>query len=111
MSTELPLRVQVAEALGWTELTIENEKWIGREPWGKLRMAVPSYDHSWCSAGPMVERFQIQLTSDGPKCWFASQYADEILGERSKGLGIGGTPCEAIARLVVQLAKEGKLPK
>jgi hypothetical protein len=107
MSTERPLRVEVAEALGWTEIVQhEGGKWYGREPWGHLNMVIPSYDHSWCSSGPLLERMGISL-DHAPNQPEAKWSAYSPLSDHADGK----TPCEAVARLIVQLAKEGKLPK
>jgi len=107
MSTdEKPLHVAVAEALGWTELShITADRWTGKEPYGGVVMLVPSYNTSWCSSGPLLERLGISLdyASKEQIPWSAySTFSDHAEGK---------TPCEAVARLIVNLAKEGKLPK
>ena len=103
-----PLHIEVARALGWTVLQQgEDGRWFGVEPYGGLRIAVPAYDRSWCSLGPIIERFRFSVgfghraVADGD--WWA----------RSKDLQTneyGQTACEAVAKLIVHLKKEGKLP-
>lgn len=102
-----PLHVQVARALGWTDLHLHDGKWWGVEPYGGLRMVVPRYDASWCSCGVLVDRFRFSVgfghraIAEGD--WWAC----------SKDLPTseyGQTACEAIAKLIITLKKEGKLP-
>lgn len=127
---ERPLHVQVAEALGWTDLYESTSltglvRWVGVEPHGGLRLEVPRYDTSWCSTGPMVERFKICVVyrdrEDQPKGfdfvgWMAFVNEDQgWVDKHSVDIDIspasGRTPCEAIARLIVELHREGKLTK
>lgn len=103
--TVRPLHVLVAEALGWTDLYESTSltgliRWVGVEPHGGLRLEVPRYDTSWCSSGVLVERFGMSLAKGDD--WGA--YKDGSVGQ-------GRTPCEAIARLIVELHREGKLTK
>jgi hypothetical protein len=104
MSIDSPLHVQVAEALGWTEISEDGEKWWGREPYGKIRMTIPRYDTSWCSAGAILERFKFGIMWDHGQ-WIAQYMTDEG-HDQYQG---GEKPTEAISRLVVHLYKEGKL--
>lgn len=99
-----PLHVEVAEALGFTELAEHEGRWWGIEPHGKTRIMIPHYDRSWCSVGPLIDRFNISLEapSSADPCW------DCLCGSTS---GQGSTACEAVSKLVVQLHKEGKLPQ
>lgn len=116
MSTEHPLRVQVASALGWTDLReVESldgrVNWVGVDPHGKLTIVVPRYDSSWCSTGVLFDRYSIGLSrgfaaGDAVNKWLA--FGGSPLNPT---VGRGVTPTEAISDLIVQLSKEGKLPK
>lgn len=87
MSEEKPLHVQVAEALGWTEVvhftpttsSVIAPVWAGAPPkgyehWkhgiteadflhmshgGPERRTIPRYDTDWSATGPLLERFGI----------------------------------------------------
>ena len=124
MSTEHPLHVQVAEALGWTEIRKQQDgmaheitgAWIGTEPHGGLTLVVPQYDRSWCSVGPLVQRFEISIIRENPvdykedpewEAWYDTRlYVDGYTPGASER---GATPCKAVAKLIVLLKKEGKL--
>lgn len=106
-----PLHVEVARALGWTELHLHDGKWCGVEPYGGLKMVVPRYDTSWCSIGPIIDRLKLNIihspgTPSGkiPPTWICS-----TSGPNSDGMD-GKTACEAVAKTIVHLKKEGKLP-
>lgn len=98
--SEHPLHVQVAAALGWTELHLEpvDGRWWGVEPYGGLRLQVPAYDRSWCSLGPVIDRLKVGISSNSG--W--SAYSKGIVEH-------GANACEAVARLIVKLGTEGKL--
>lgn len=103
---ETPLHVQVAEALGWSNLHERTEgHWWGKEPYQGTSLAVPIYDRSWCSIGPICERLKVSL--DAPNMPEQPWSAYAAPGAHADG----NTPCEAVARLIVNLSKEGKLPK
>jgi len=104
MSTETPLHVQTAAALGWTDLRIEQDRWWGVEPYGGLRMTVPCYDSSWCSSGPLSERFKIGVYWDHGT-WVASCVTDDGRDQYAAG----DRPTEAVSRMVVHLHKKGLL--
>lgn len=109
-----PLHVQVAQALGWTDLRQNQgldgkQNWIGVEPHGGLNLVVPRYDTSWCSTGVLLERFNLSVARSvllneekTPSKWVAM--AGKVIEHCD-------SPCEAISRLIVRLSKEGKLPK
>lgn len=117
---DFPLHVQVAEALGWTELHQREDgshvTWWGREPHGGLRIQVPPYDRSWCSVGPLIERFKITLLAPGVMednawdAWYDAYWTSHD-GPNCKASAGGETACQAVALLVVELHKQGKLPK
>lgn len=121
-----PLHVQVARALGWTNLhpAPPNGSWWGTEPYQGQNLQVPVYDKSWCSMGPIIERFQICVmrrdSEDSPRDFrfdgwmaFVNDYHGWV-DIHSIDIDIrpaqGNTPCEAVAKLIVTLKKEGKLP-
>jgi len=109
MSTN-PLHIQVAEALGWTDLRAkEYGQWWGVEPYGGLDIAVPVYHRSWCAIGVILERNKFCLiytpgTPSGkiPETWIASTGGPNSVGCE------GATACEAVAKLIVKLHSEGK---
>lgn len=105
MSTE-PLRVKTAAALGWKDLSLDPDSgvWSGIDPHGSLRMAVPPYDTSFCSAGPLIVRFKIGTMWDHGQ-WVA-QHSDPEGRDAYAG---GESPTEAVCRLIVILAKESRL--
>jgi hypothetical protein len=94
-----PLKVRVSECLGWTDCYEMNGVWFGVNPTGH-RAEVPAYGETWCSTGPLVERFGFGLGAR-PTSWDAS-YSEEWFAN-------GQTPCKAVALLIVELHKEGKL--
>jgi len=100
--SDKPLHVETAEALGWKDLAVVDGVWRGKEPAQGKDLIVPRYDSSWCSAGQLVTRYRLAVEPGQASEWVCA--ADEIVG-----LGRGKTPTEAICRVVVQLAKEGKL--
>lgn len=113
MSTDRPLHVAVARALGWTDLHSEEvhwpdlhlkeKTWWGVEP-GGLKLKVPRYDSSWCSAGPLSERLKIGVM------WDHGQWIATVLTEEGHDQYAGGErPTEAISRLVVHLFEKGLL--
>lgn len=104
-----PLHVEVARALGWTDLHLHDGKWWGVEPYGGLKMVVPRYDTSWCSLGPIIDRMKfclIHIPGQGSikPTWMASTGGAHSIGQD------GPTACQAAAKLIVHLKKEGKLP-
>jgi hypothetical protein len=105
MSNPEPLHVKTAAAIGWKDLSQDPDgKWWGVEPHGGLRMTVPRYDSSWCSAGPLCERFKIGVLWD-LSGWVASFTAQD---GRDQYAG-GSKPAEAISLLVVHLGEKGML--
>ena len=104
---ETPLHVQVAEALGWSNLHERTEgHWWGKDPYGGMSLAVPIYDRSWCSIGVLCDRFVSSLSvilaapdSGREDIWEATSHLNEV--------SQGKTACEAIARLVVRLHDKG----
>ena len=104
MSTDTPLHVLVSNALGWTDLhTVEGKFW-GLEPTGKLKMQIPRYDSSFCSTGPVMERFRIGVMWDHGQ-WIA-QYSTPEGHDQYQG---GDSPSQAVSRMVVHLHKKGLL--
>lgn len=108
-----PLHAQVAEALGWTTLQDRGDGlWIGVQPETGLTVEVPPYGRSWCSTGPLVDRFMVGVEQTlpyfvkrfGTPAWSAwvETHIDED-GTPQKVRQEASTPCEAIARVVVEL--------
>ena len=115
--SEKPLHVLVAEALGWSNLHERTEgHWWGNEPYQGMSLAVPIYDRSWCSTGVLLERFGISVGQEHllnedltPSGWVAIKSDPKSTSRHT--IERGKTPCEAVSRLIVELSKEGKLPK
>lgn len=133
--SEKPLNVQVAECIGTSAVRcaagfIEDansagydfEGWIcscgarGTHPAPDAHATpVPPYGddtpEGWACTGPLLARFG--LTVFGPRLeveepdprWYAAVPDSATLGEH------GATACEAIARLIVRLHAEGRLPR
>ena len=109
-----PLHIQVSRLMGWTDLQErEDGLWFGEV--GGVRSQIPRYDRSWCSAGPLISRYQILL---GPEydvtdagLVYSGQWGAKLGAERINATIVyGTTPTEAVAKLIVQLHSEGKLP-
>lgn len=113
---ERPLHVQVAEALGWTDMADRGDGlWLGVNPETKLRVEVIPYGRSWCSTGSLVDKLGLMVgperymsMSEPIGGWTARTTKSPREAQTSE---YGANPCEAIARLVVKLHKEGKLVK
>lgn len=109
-----PLHVEVAAALGWTDLvghckcasaaaTHECERiWWGRPPRGLARPGpVPRFDLDWSATGPLLERFDISLqrrrAAGGGAAWIARS------GAWSAVAGRGTSALESVCRLLLDL--------
>ena len=96
-----PLSIEVAEAIGWTDIRqLDDGRWFGE--YSGISCQIPNYDRSWCSLGPWIDRLRVEIDQDAPggvSVWAKSQTEQ------------GSTVCEAVARLIVKLKKEGKLPE
>lgn len=125
MTEEKPLRVQVAEALGWT-ITIDG---LGNTPAPDSRYAVeiPDYDTDWSATGPLIHARGIALLQlddeEDDEEWVAFQWDpvenyttdDADVGARFPGgvyltldgtsdlAVIGATPLIAACKLIVAL--------
>lgn len=120
---EKPLHVRVAEVLtGGTAKPYPQFKdgWCiefpeDAEGWRSMRTA-PRYDTDWAATGPLIERFQINLTSIVGGTWEAEGCpCPEVLsghgcvhGWMDEG---GPTPLIAACRLLLALHAAGKLPE
>lgn len=119
MTTEMPLHVQVAAVLGWTDLkpdlVIDGEmQYWGRPPadgtpFSAVERIVPRYDLDWSATGPLLERLSIDLNSDwiparGGIDWRAKTvgrpYSPDILYAHAK------TPLMAICALILGITAE-----
>ena len=66
-----PLRVEVAEAIGWQgcrqEPVYSEHCWTGVRPehvgtqHGALHQTIPHYDTDWSATGPLIEKYKIML--------------------------------------------------
>ena len=120
--TEKPLHVQVAEALGWTDISCAGPKPIlslpgkGASLWGGLPpgfdprdaffrgdavlSGIPRYDTDWSATGPLIERLGIAT-------WPQSEgWAAEL---RLEDRATGPTPLIAVCNLILALHAAGKL--
>lgn len=65
MSTELPIRIQTAEAIGWTNCYKRPDgPWFGRPPGESdptVIKEVPLFDTTWCQTGDLLTVFNISL--------------------------------------------------
>lgn len=114
MTEDKPLHVQVAEALGWTDMKprADDGLWGGKAPdvsWEWT--SPPRYDTDWAATGPLIEKYGFQIWRNGEGVWEAqgSQYKD---GEHVPGSfrAINGpTPLEAVCHLILALKAAGKL--
>lgn len=98
-----PLQVQVARALGFTDLEEVHSVWWGVEPYQHERIAVPAYGSAWCSMGILLDRYRFFLSPWQDGTWEAVDKDGDFKAD-------GKTACEAVAKLIVTLKKEGKLP-
>lgn len=124
MNEEKPLHVQVAEALGWTE--IRQEVWdiggqkIGRDEWGGVLRddsgkptvwgRIARYDTDWSATGPLIERFRIDLFSrESAGVWTARAWVpnDDPVETLKRA---GNEPLTAVCNLILALKAAGKLP-
>lgn len=97
----MPLHAQVAKALGWTGLQDRGDGlWIGVQPETGLTVEVPPYGRTWCSTGGLVSKFDISLKRDQQDRLKWMAYA---LGQTGGGQKWSDDPCEAIARVVVEI--------
>ncbi len=126
--SERPLHVQVAEALGWTELAlkesfgafemIELGLWQG-VPHGRmgelLRIRlergqtsrfwpIPRYDTDWSVTGPLIVKYVASLHHH-PAGWTAVAHGQDISFQG----GLPSGPLVVVCKLILLLSKEGKL--
>lgn len=130
MSEDKPLHVRVAEALGWTDISLAahlrrltfvngisgSEVYVGRgtEPGDKIDtpQPVPRYDTDWSATGPLIEKYGICLWNEykGVGDWTAGWGSSEtyegmfFLEEES-----GPTPLLAVCHLILALKEAGNL--
>lgn len=123
-SREKPLHVRVAEALGWTEVHLEEHGGANGTPaWYGTRAAndhvyasldvrwfgVPRFDESWSATGPLIERFRIDLFSrEGNGVWTARAWVpnDDPIETLKRA---GNEPLTAVCNLILALHAAGKL--
>lgn len=106
---EKPLRVRVAEALGWTNIVHDPAygTWTGDHPEG-IRVRVPYYDTSWFETGPLIEKYGIKIEYLHPPAlhsWHAWFNETGHLGDHA----FDSTPLKAVCSLILLLKSKGKL--
>ena len=129
MSDDKPLHVQVAEALGWTELEYggwveeiggqiyqDHRRWRGYGPYQvkeacgnyiPMRQDLPHYDTDWAWTGALIERLGISLNnySQAPtKGTTAHRMVDDRIFDAS-----AETQLLAVCNLILKLKEAGKL--
>lgn len=129
---EEPLHVQVARALGcrpWLDLAYrerhpkEPDNWLcdGWHPCSLVggsgcRHDIPHFDHDWCSGGPLIEKYHINLEPPLPdsvvliasdRFWVARARQRED-GTYEFGCS-DPSPLVAVCHLILKLAAAGKL--
>lgn len=141
MSTEIekPLHVQVAEALGWTQiveapfLPVTVSNWLGKPPaWDKGTHqfisgidyqrrsitvsvgSIPRYDTDWSATGPLIEQLALDVFYEGrprhDRGWTAQAWLP--FGEKVPSAAWskrGETPLLALCKLILALHAAGKL--
>lgn len=118
--SDKPLHVQVAEALGWTQIhhcQVESAQqrpcWIGVLPAdgledGGLKPEVPHYDTDWAATGPLIEKYALSVEFENfpvtcpPHSWVAEQRLEHI-GYMEVG---GPTPLIAVCNLILKLKEK-----
>lgn len=115
MTDEKPLHVRVAEALGWTHISLntwhQRNNWAGMYPGGAAgSRRIPRYDTDWAATGPLIERIPITVGRymspfmDG--AWYATAPGPSVIqSERT-----GATPLVAVCNLILALKEAGNLP-
>jgi hypothetical protein len=130
VTTEEPeLYVQVAEALGWTDIQPcgnimlpDSSFYDGRPPGAVViigwpqegRRIVPRYDIDWSATGPILERLGIGVQLQGR--WSTSGVAkQEWVAEahwptyQARYVEFGPTPQIAVCNLILDLARAGRM--
>ena len=119
MPEEKPLHVQVAEALGWTEIEPCGNVFCGRDPegiWQEKHNYLPNYDTDWSATGPLIERYKINIFGYSDGGYEAtSQRIDTFVCKECGAVrehppsAEGSTPLIAVCHLLLALHKAGKL--
>lgn len=112
--SERPIHVQVAEALGFTNIHCDDgprHSVCASNGWAKppdqpgiSSIPLPNYDLDWWTAGPLIERYSIKL-----ELWAAGSWAASTGAFLIKYGAVGPTPLLAICHLIVLLGKAGVL--
>jgi hypothetical protein len=98
MSTDKPLHVRVAEALG--SMVRLQEGWWERLDGAIWTAAIPRYDTDWSATGHLIEKYGIDLERGGAGQWRAYGPGSEAEGD---------TPLLAVCNLLLALKAAGKL--
>jgi len=138
MTDDKPLHVQVAEALGWTEIheagtpgccgdiLLPGVRWNGRAPGNMLvghighHDRVPDFSTDWSATGPLIVQYALDLSDhrkspvggreNDPTAWMATAWRPDHDPEEVFH-GKGRTPLIAICNLIVELSALGKLDR
>lgn len=119
---KLPLHIRTAYALGWHDIKMATPmhgsgaqpEWM--DPEFKDYATVPRYDTDWSAAGPLIERFKIQLSPPMPDSlalvsshceWVAR--AEEHEDGTFTYAGQNIRALYAVCNLILVLAAAGKL--
>lgn len=122
-----PLHVQVAKALGWTDI-YENadfepdnmaygpSTYTGKDPADGQTKKIPDYGSTFCATGPLIVHYGILL---GPEYEvvdglfvFANKWGAKLGSDRTgETIVYGPSACETVARLIVSLHERGELQR
>ena len=107
----IPLHVEVAVSLGWTDIKESGTAFTGVDPQTGTEKLVPRFDR-WCFCGPLVDAYKISITKDeyyeASPGWYAFPAFAESRGV-SNHRGAGKSATEAVCRLIVDLHRSGRL--
>lgn len=111
------LHVQVAEALGWTEVQGKDHiGWYGRSPERQYGLdghgisPLPHFDTDWSATGPLIERYRLELCGPSriaPKLWSAAY--ESLDYPPYQAYVEAEAPLIAICHLILALHAAGKL--
>ena len=116
-----PLRVRVAEAIGWTGIRHEDingiDEWWGTAPGHSFESPIPDYDTDWAFTGPLIERIKIHLAEgriwQGGNNWRHGWSADAPnhtnYGDDPCPQEWAETPLLAACHLILALKESGHL--
>jgi hypothetical protein len=81
------------------------------EPSDGLWLDIPHYNYNWGATGPLIERYEINIDKREAG-WFATCFGKNIyILAHLADPQMGRTPLEAVCKLIVEMDKQGTLPK